>query len=66
MDNRDSNNRRTELICSFCGKSSSQVKRIIVGPDVNICNECVELCESLISEDNPLIPQMDTNLPKPE
>ena len=66
MDNRDSNNRRTELICSFCGKSSSQVKRIIVGPDVNICNECVELCESLISEDNPGIPQMDTKLPKPE
>ena len=54
------------MTCSFCGKSSSQVKRIIVGPDVYICNECVEVCESLLKEDMPGIPELQTELPKPE
>ena len=34
--------------CSFCGKDSSQVKRIIAGPDAYICNECIELCSEII------------------
>ena len=38
--------------CSFCGKRQEQVKRMMSGPNgVYICNECVELCNSLISED---------------
>ncbi|HHW94986.1 MAG TPA: ATP-dependent Clp protease ATP-binding subunit ClpX [Mogibacterium sp.] len=41
-----------ELVCSFCGKTSSQVRKIIVGPNVYICNECVDLCKSLIEEDS--------------
>lgn len=41
-----------ELICSFCGKTSSQVRKIIVGPNVYICNECVDLCKSLIEEES--------------
>lgn len=47
MSNRTENN---ELVCSFCGKTSSQVKRIIVGKDVAICNECVDMCEELLAE----------------
>lgn len=38
--------------CSFCGKSQDQVKRIIAGPGVYICNECVELCLSVLEEEN--------------
>ena len=33
--------------CSFCGKSDSQVNRMIIGPGVGICNECVHLCERI-------------------
>lgn len=38
--------------CSFCGKTQDQVKRIIAGPGVYICNECVELCLSVLEEEN--------------
>lgn len=37
--------------CSFCGKSQDQVKKIIAGPDVYICNECVDLCKEIIEEE---------------
>ncbi len=37
--------------CSFCGKTQSQVKRLIVGPDVYICDECVALCQEIMAED---------------
>ncbi len=40
-----------EPVCSFCGKTSSEVRKIIVGPNVYICNECVETCMNLIEED---------------
>ena len=57
----------SELRCSFCGKSSSQVRRIIVGPDIYICNECVDLCKSIIDEENmPATKTASTRLPKPE
>ena len=36
--------------CSFCGKSGEQVERIIIGPNVYICNECVALCNEIIAE----------------
>ena len=39
--------------CSFCGKSKDEVKKLIVGNDVAICNECVELCDSLLQDDVP-------------
>lgn len=39
------------LICSFCGKSQDEVDRMIIGPGVNICNECIELCHSLLDND---------------
>lgn len=38
--------------CSFCGKSADEVDRLIAGPDAFICNECVELCSSIIDREN--------------
>lgn len=39
------------LRCSFCGKSRDQVRKLIAGPTVYICDECVGLCNEIISED---------------
>lgn len=47
MTKYDENN---ELKCSFCGRPQSQVKRLVAGDGVYICNECVELCQDIISE----------------
>ncbi|AZP05324.1 ATP-dependent Clp protease ATP-binding subunit ClpX [Jeotgalibaca ciconiae] len=41
----------TSIHCSFCGKSSDQVKKIIAGPDVYICNECIDLCKEIMEEE---------------
>ena len=46
------NNKEKELICSFCGKTQEEVERMIIGPGVNICNECIDLCYSLLDEEN--------------
>lgn len=40
-----------QLRCSFCGKPQDQVKRLIAGPNVFICNECIELCQEIIEEE---------------
>ncbi|MBR4150229.1 MAG: ATP-dependent Clp protease ATP-binding subunit ClpX [Firmicutes bacterium] len=48
MATYDSNN---EVCCSFCGRPRSQVRRLIAGPDVYICGDCVELCKKIMSED---------------
>ena len=52
--------------CSFCGKAQEDVHRIIAGPGVNICNECVELCREIIEEDVEAEPIDLTNIPKPQ
>ena len=41
------------LYCSFCGKSQHEVKKLIAGPSVFICDECVELCNDIICEEVP-------------
>ncbi len=57
---------RKHLQCSFCGKSQDQVKRLIAGPNVYICDECVVLCNEIISEDVEHIDDVDLDdLPKP-
>ena len=38
--------------CSFCGKSQEQVERLIAGPNIFICNECVALCQEIIQEEH--------------
>ena len=40
------------LYCSFCGKSQHEVRKLIAGPTVFICEECVELCMDIIGEEN--------------
>lgn len=40
-----------QLRCSFCGKSQDQVRRLIAGPNVYICNECIELCQEIVEEE---------------
>ncbi len=47
MTNHDDNH----LQCSFCGKTQYQVKKLIAGPEVYICNECVELCKEILDEE---------------
>ena len=41
----------TPLRCSFCGKTQDEVKKIIAGPTVYICDECIELCNDIITEE---------------
>src|SRR5690606_40453456 len=56
-----------ELVkCSFCGKSQKQVKKLIAGPGVYICDECIELCNEIIEEDFSAQDEVSfTELPKP-
>lgn len=68
MAKYDDNN---EIRCSFCGRPQSQVKRLVAGPDVYICNECVELCQDIIAEgladqavEDPS--ELESSLPKPK
>ena len=44
-------NNKNILYCSFCGKSQHEVKKLIAGPTVFICDECVELCMDIIKEE---------------
>ena len=46
------NNSKNTLFCSFCGKSQHEVRKLIAGPTVFICDECVELCMDIIREEN--------------
>ena len=39
------------LYCSFCGKSQHEVRKLIAGPSVYVCDECVELCNDIIREE---------------
>src|ERR671924_131479 len=55
-----------QLLCSFCGKSQRQVKKLIAGPGVYICGECIDLCNEIIDEELTAPPSFDIeNLPKP-
>ena len=47
----DLDNKDKQLFCSFCGKNQSEVKKLIAGPSVYICDECVSLCNDIIKED---------------
>ena len=53
--------------CSFCGRTPDQVHSMVAGPNVNICNECIELCNDIIA--NQMMPEKEEyqldNLPKP-
>jgi ATP-dependent Clp protease ATP-binding subunit ClpX len=60
-----------QLKCSFCGKPQDQVRRLVAGPNVYICDECIELCQDIIKEEFSDLPEDGTShldplaLPKP-
>jgi ATP-dependent Clp protease ATP-binding subunit ClpX len=55
-----------QLLCSFCGKSQRQVKKLIAGPGVYICDECIDLCNEIIDEELAPAPMFDLEkLPRP-
>ena len=51
----DSGDSKNTLFCSFCGKSQHEVRKLIAGPTVFICDECVELCMDIIREENKVV-----------
>src|ERR687887_609046 len=56
-----------QLLCSFCGKSQRQVKKLIAGPGVYICDECIDLCNEIIDEELAAPPSFELeSLPKPK
>jgi len=57
-----------QLTCSFCGKSQDEVKKLIAGPAVYICDECIDLCKDIIAEETKLEDSSSTKgrLPRPD
>jgi ATP-dependent Clp protease ATP-binding subunit ClpX len=61
------NEERGQLKCSFCGKSQDQVRKLVAGPGVYICDECIELCNEIVEEELGGEEDIDLkNLPKPQ
>src|SRR5690606_6755216 len=60
-------NRPEELLsCSFCGKSQNDVRKLIAGPGVYVCNECIDICNEIINDDERTDAiSTRTHLPKP-
>ena len=54
-----------KISCSFCGKSQEEVKKLIAGPNVYICNECVVLCKDILVEDDKIDTKKSFEIPKP-
>src|SRR5574343_340375 len=56
------------LYCSFCGKSQHEVRKLIAGPSVYVCDECVELCNDIIKDElqDNSVSLGDHELPKPK
>jgi ATP-dependent Clp protease ATP-binding subunit ClpX len=65
---KKSNGRTMKLHCSFCGKSQDEVKKLIAGPMVYICDECIELCNEIIQEEakRERFEYIKTSIPKPQ
>jgi len=63
MQRKDDSN--DDLLCSFCGKSQDEVKKLIAGPAVYICDECIQLCTEIIAEEYSQEKDVTTQLPKP-
>ncbi len=58
---------KTKLFCSFCGKSQEVVKKLVAGPDVYICDECIELCNEIVTDEHDTDFDGDfKSLPKPK
>ncbi|HHU49532.1 MAG TPA: ATP-dependent Clp protease ATP-binding subunit ClpX [Clostridiales bacterium] len=58
---------KKQLKCSFCGKTQDQVRRLVAGPGVYICDECIELCQEIIEEEFEDASELELkDIPKPE
>lgn len=57
---------RENLKCSFCGKSQREVKRLVAGPSVYICDECIELCNEIVAEEWEERPPQLVGIPRPK
>jgi ATP-dependent Clp protease ATP-binding subunit ClpX len=57
--------RRGKVFCSFCGKSEEQVRKLIAGPQVYICDECVNLCKEILDEEFERESRLNVPLPTP-
>ena len=66
-DTNTTNSTDKVLYCSFCGKSQHEVKKLIAGPSVFICDECIDLCTDIIQEEIAKLPKEegDDSLPTP-
>ena len=66
-DNNTTTGADKVLYCSFCGKSQHEVKKLIAGPSVFICDECIDLCTDIIQEELSKLPKLegDDSLPTP-
>ena len=51
MANKEDFNNGNPIRCSFCGKTQDQVRRLVAGPNAYICNECILLCQEIVSDD---------------
>jgi ATP-dependent Clp protease ATP-binding subunit ClpX len=49
-ENEELSNKKTQVICSFCGEAHSERVQVIVGPKANICSQCVGICNEIIWE----------------
>ena len=61
------NDEKGQLKCSFCGKSQDQVRKLVAGPGVYICDECIELCTEIVEEELGHEEELDLkDIPKPQ
>ncbi|MBD2844643.1 ATP-dependent protease ATP-binding subunit ClpX [Paenibacillus sp. IB182496] len=61
------NDEKGQLKCSFCGKSQDQVRKLVAGPGVYICDECIELCTEIVEEELGQEEELDLkDIPKPQ
>ncbi|KAB2863536.1 MAG: ATP-dependent protease ATP-binding subunit ClpX, partial [Exiguobacterium chiriqhucha] len=61
------NEEKGQLKCSFCGKSQEQVRKLVAGPGVYICDECIELCNEIVEEELGVEEEVEfKDIPKPQ
>jgi len=68
MANKKGPGKYSQLFCSFCGKNQEEVKKLIAGPSVYICDECIELCNDIIAEEEEResLARKKSTIPKPQ
>ena len=68
MASKKGSGKHSHLFCSFCGKSQEEVRKLVAGPSVYICDECIELCNDIIAEEQEreALSRRQTAVPKPQ